>query len=474
MNEAPEQGAQALGRGGAFVAKADDASAIYHNVAGLAAQEAPGTKVMLGANLQASTFTFQRAGVRPGPASEGAPADPEAGRPYALVENVGTPGALPMLSIVSNLGTKRLGVGFGVFAPTANVGKKFPATVGSGPSPARYDAVSRGDAVVLLPTAALAYAISDDVRIGVAGHVLYGRFDEWSTLNSWNKSKCYVEDPRCDSEAHVAVQGMGFAGSLGALVRLTPEVEVGAQVRTGGVIHATGGSPSPTKINDAELQLWLPWTARAGLRWVEREGGRELYDLELDAVWEGWSASNRSTATIAGLEPRQQDFGFSDTIGVRAGGAYAFLLGERVLSLRGGGYVESAGSDAASTRMAFDTLAKVGATLGLGLRTGALGVSVAYAATASVPRLVTDGRFRSDEDLDKGAPAYNNGEYRGFSHTLSLGVEVDVGRIFGGAAAPVERPSDPAPAEDTLEETSWNKTPRAPSRSRRAASASAP
>ena len=149
MNEAPEQGAQALARGGAFVAKADDASALFHNVAGLAGQELGGTKVWLGANLQASTFTFQRAGAYSGQAGKD---EAWAGRPYPLVENVGTPSPLPMLAVVSDLGSDRLGVGAGVFAPTANPGKRFPNTIGTAPSPARYDVVSGGDAKVLFPT----------------------------------------------------------------------------------------------------------------------------------------------------------------------------------------------------------------------------------------------------------------------------------------------------------------------------------
>ena len=47
--ELPDNGAQALGRGATFVAKADDTTAMYYNPAGLARQR--GTRLYVGGNL---------------------------------------------------------------------------------------------------------------------------------------------------------------------------------------------------------------------------------------------------------------------------------------------------------------------------------------------------------------------------------------------------------------------------------------
>lgn len=484
MNEAPEQGAQALGRGGAFVAKADDATAILHNVAGLAAQH--GTKVLISANLQASSLSFQRAGRYSGDPQKDR--EPWAGRPYPLLEDSGSPSPLPMLAVVSDLGTERLGVGIGVFAPNANPGKRFGGIVGTAPSPGRYDTVSGGSSIVLLPTAGAAYAVTDDLRIGLAAHALFGRFDESQIVYQPKFADCRSEDPRCDGRGHLMADGIGFAASAGALFRATENVHLGLSVRTPGAIEAKGQTlvtrPNGTWMTpqpvDATLTVKMPWTARAGVRFVATEDGAELYDLELDATWEGWGSASPHVTIPELKKDADEDEGWHDSLGVHAGGAYNLRLGDAVLTLRAGAYYDGPSTDSAATRLDFDTLPKVGSTLGMGLRAGAMSVSVAYAATASIPRLVEDGAVMLKDTDDKPLGSINSGEYRGFSHTLAASVEVDLARLFGGGPKPAAAIGVPAtepamgepPAGDTLEET-WKHTPRAPSRRPRAVSASA-
>ena len=57
--ELPDNGAQAVGRGATFVAKADDTTAMYYNPAGLARQR--GTRLYVGGNLFLHSYEFQRA-----------------------------------------------------------------------------------------------------------------------------------------------------------------------------------------------------------------------------------------------------------------------------------------------------------------------------------------------------------------------------------------------------------------------------
>ncbi len=57
--EYPDNGARALGRAGAFVARADDGSAIYYNPAGLTRQD--GTNLYISANVMSLNQTFQPA-----------------------------------------------------------------------------------------------------------------------------------------------------------------------------------------------------------------------------------------------------------------------------------------------------------------------------------------------------------------------------------------------------------------------------
>lgn len=481
MNEAPEQGAQALARGGAFVAKADDATAILHNVAGLAGQR--GTRILLGANLQASTFTFRRTGNYP----EGS--GPDAGRPYPAVTSTGGPGLLPMLAVASDLGTERLGVGLGVFGPNANTGKRFEAIVGSAPSPARYDTVSgEGSSLLLVPTVGAAYALSSRLRIGVSAHAAFGSFQQGSTLY-WNladaagKPACAgPENPKCDGRATVSVDGLGFGAAVGALYRASEHVELGAQARTGSTIDASGQAvvmrPNKTyvgdKVHDATLALDLPFIAQIGARYVETEGTFEVYDLEVDVRYEGWGASAGPRVDIPGVSTFASEQGWNDTFALRAGGAYNLAVGRAVVALRAGAYYDGSATEPRRTRLDWDTLTKVGSTLGVGLKAGAFALSVAYAATASIPRTVTDGALRLENAAEQDVAdreslgVLNDGEYRGFSHTLGLSVEVDVARLL----ASDERATEPQPAGDTIEGAAW-KTRHAPSRRARAASVSA-
>src|SRR6266545_1005657 len=76
----PGYGSQAQPRAGAFVAKADDPSALFYNPAGLAGQK--GTSIHLGFNFVSFEQTYRRAGVYEAPEEgEGEP-PPWTGEPY--------------------------------------------------------------------------------------------------------------------------------------------------------------------------------------------------------------------------------------------------------------------------------------------------------------------------------------------------------------------------------------------------------
>ena len=66
--EIPDNGTEALGRGGAFVAKADDPTAIDYNPAGLAGQR--GTRVLVDGHIINSSYSFKRFGAFPDNPSE--------------------------------------------------------------------------------------------------------------------------------------------------------------------------------------------------------------------------------------------------------------------------------------------------------------------------------------------------------------------------------------------------------------------
>src|SRR5436309_15578013 len=84
--EFPGNGAEALGRGATFTAKADSPLALDYNIAGLAKQR--GTKLLLDANLVIQDYEFTRAGNYP---VENAPMSmtplPYSGIPYPKNQN---------------------------------------------------------------------------------------------------------------------------------------------------------------------------------------------------------------------------------------------------------------------------------------------------------------------------------------------------------------------------------------------------
>lgn len=451
--ELPDNGTQALGRGATFVAKADDPSAIYWNPAGLAKQR--GTKILVNANLFLHSFEFRRSGTFPDDPND--PATPWGGLPYPTVVNTGGPFVAPFIAASSDFGTfERLTFGVGVFGPPAVGNRTFPLGVRAAPAASRYDFV-QSRSTIIFPTASVAYRLVPWLELGVSGHLVLGRFDQ-TTVAYTDVGQCKnAEYQPCDARSTLEATSTSAAATIGVMARPVPKVQLGVSVRTPASLDAEGTvTPQPPASlpvevapGKATLSTKLPLMARLGARYVELDGDFELYDLELDLTYEGWGA-----AQGAGPIVKIPDLGalkdiqstvvhkYSDTFGVRAGGAYNLEVLDGVLSLRGGGYFDSAATDFAYTRLDFDTLAKIAGTVGAGYKHGPWQLDLAYAAVASIPRVVgTDqGNIRplngakngqSIDGADNVLPAVNEGAYRGFTNIFSLGVTVTFDAFFG-------------------------------------------
>ena len=120
--EMPDNGAQAVGRGGTFVAKADDGTAIYFNPAGLARQR--GTRLYAGGNFFFHSFSFQRAGSFPDDPNDAR--TPWGDRAYPLVSNASGPFFAPFLAVSTDFGTfDRFTVAAGIFGPPSVGNRTF-------------------------------------------------------------------------------------------------------------------------------------------------------------------------------------------------------------------------------------------------------------------------------------------------------------------------------------------------------------
>ncbi len=451
--EIPDQGGQALGRGATFTAKADDPTAIYYNVAGLARQR--GTRLLFSGNALFNSFKFTRAGTFPDDPND--PKTPWGGQRYPTVTNVGPPGFLPMVALTSDFHYfDRFTAGFALYAPSVSGSRTFPLGVQNAPSASRYDFV-QSRSIVIYPTLAAAFRVTRWLDIGLGGVMVVGNLDQ-TNISYSDAGQCKnPEYEPCDVRSELRAKGTTYAGQIGVLARPLKELQFGLQFRTPYSLRALGSlTPTQPKIlgkadaglktSDAQVDVEFPWVLRTGIRYVSMDGPVEAYDLELDVTYEAWgsTAGPRVFTPDLGLYKNvttQVARNYGDTFSLRLGGAYNFDVFEGQLAARGGAFYDKAATDFAFTRVDTDTLHKVGATIGVGYKRGPIAANLAYAAIASIPRTVADGQVRPGNGAKEGKPvdgkdqllpAYNNGQYKGFTHILGFSIEVTFDAFFGG------------------------------------------
>jgi long-subunit fatty acid transport protein len=470
-----EAGSQAMERAGAFVAKADDPTALSVNPAGLAKSRR--VEVYLGANLLNMSLSYQRAGVYP---TQGSGPQPDyVGSPYPEISNEASFQPIPYLAASQKIGN--LALGQGVFAPAAVPNRDFPCLVedrcqisaNGAPLPARYDIVDQ-HALTLFPSLAVAYRVHPQVDVGV--RVSWGlasveaRNFPWALPNR-------AENPRAETDFEMSVSD-NFVPTFGAgvLFRPTDFLEVGAayasasKIRAKGTGNATFGDqvsptgdpvfleplPADEMIGCAPggstaalstcLNFDLPQTATVGARYIFRDGqGGERADVEIDVRWENWANASddeiivdaRDTLLLNPLKKVMNRHGFQDVYSVRLGGAYKIDLGANALSLRAGFAYDTAAAPQSWTRVDKDGRARAlfagGAAYDLGRYRFDLGFAYVAEGTLTVTDVPNnnptyDNRVQPDPlqpSLDKNQQFYhpiNAGRYTSSYVVGSLGV----------------------------------------------------
>ncbi|MBS2020743.1 MAG: outer membrane protein transport protein [Deltaproteobacteria bacterium] len=470
--EIPDNGTQALGRGGAFTAKADDGTALQYNIAGFAGQR--GTRLLLNSNFWFSDYTFQRNGLYPDdPANS---FTPWGQRPYPKVTDEGGVFFEPFIAASTDFNYfERWTFALGAFGPSSVGNRTFPSSLGFAPNPARYDIVENKPQV-LFATAAASVRALDWLDVGLALHYVHGDLHVSSTTFSdavargTGPGQCAnVEYQPCDARATLDTTGGAVTASLGVLARPAPFLSLGANVRGPATLETTGDvtTQAPRITPNAGFQpspatfvVTLPTVVRAGARFVFLEPAPnsdagdtrpppfERADIELDGTYEAWGSAQDDGLRVTipsitaqnpppGVNLSNIDFitphHYVDTYSVRLGGAYNVRLGEDVLTLRGGAYHDMSASDPQYTRLDFDTLAKTAGTVGVGFAIQSFDFSVAYAEVFDASRTVTGGELRPVNGTQRGQsvdatgalyPAVNGGTYSGHSRILSAGVTV--------------------------------------------------
>ena len=434
--ESGTNGSQSMARPGAFVAKADDATAIEHNPAGLAFLR--GFHFSLDSNFLHNSTAFQRDGAYPAcpPAAPGSPNcvdAPYANQRFGNVEDQYGLSWVPQIAAAYGFG--RVAVAAGLFGPSSvrgvDFGENGPLTGGNGvPGPQRYDLIG-SDLFVAFPTLAIAARPVDWLSIGVSLHYAYSHL-KFHQIASTPRYACPSipnaggaagdrgggdESPVCDVDVKVdATDSAGFSATAGFKITPSPNIELGATVRTQTDIDAEGKLQviawldGPTSVlradepmspdakcpgGDAEvmrlqalgqkcaqgtshIKTLLPWKVRTGGRYVFRSGEQETGDVELDLVYDRWSAFKAIDVQLGKVQPRiaaetnpyinvRVPHHYEDTYGFRLGGSKRFEMGTRGVEVRGGVSYETAATPVAYTRMDFASWDKIGVGAGVGV-----------------------------------------------------------------------------------------------------------
>lgn len=374
--EIPEQGARSVARGGAFSARADDPTAGIHNPGALV--KIDGLALMYSHNLIWHFATFTRAESALPPTDEYAGQDP-----LAPVENE-TPFFGLGASLAAAYGVGDWTFGLSAYGPNSTGHVEYPVTGGQ-----RY-MLTELDSLMVFYGASVAWGTEDfgvgatfqwaqlpRMRYSLVTDGVTAPVDEQTAADSLSP---YASS--WDVEATLAVEDQ-FAptGILGVWWRPHPAFEVALSGRVVPVIfEAEGGielanvpgqspfTPAQLEVpgDSAKLEIPLPPTARLGLRYVHREGEREVFDVELDVVYEAWSiidafdADLEGSILLAGGAP-VQDVSIAkrwrDTFSFRLGGTWRVL---DALGLSLGAYFEQGASHPRYTHLDFLTVDRVG------------------------------------------------------------------------------------------------------------------
>jgi len=381
----PDRGVRAFSRGGAFIVGCDDLSALWYNPALLAGQR--GTRLHSDLALVNYEMDFQRYLV------------PEVGLHYPSVSNSAHPLPDPSLALSSDFGTQNFGFAAGVYAPYSGW-SRFPED-----GPQRYAQV-RTENIAFVVEAAAAWKPMDGLKIG-AGLAFFSFF-----LNDTHATSGFPgvfgqpEDTDLDGMIQLTgkdtfiptvIAGLWF--TPGPWVAALQGWELGFSLMPGVSVQAKGQArirlpehvyfDSVTvdpQVPGAMGSFDFPWVVRGGIRYRDP---RDRFDIELNTVWEGWSAMKdirlaptqptfyRDLPAMGDMEITESAMkrDFLNTWSVRLGGSIHPLTW---LILRSGGYVETGASPDAYFTVATPDSDKWALSLGCGFLLGAFEIDLGY------------------------------------------------------------------------------------------------
>lgn len=316
----PARGVRTLARGGAFVAGADDADALWQNPAGLAH----------GAGDRKRTLLFDVAYVYQ--TVDHTRLDP-AGAPLQTVRNQQPGQPAPALAASLGIGD-RLVIAGGVAAPYAGTHRYEAA------GPQRYASVGLAGTTFVTVAVGLAYRVSDRLRVGATLQDTVSRVEARLVVSGCLDAACAPEDRAFDAVLDLRqTDVVAPSASIGVQYDAARAVTIGAMAQAPTRIAAPGtlalDLPTAEPFTDAtvsgevaEVSFTLPPVLRAGVELRPRPALRieAALDVELWSVHdelaieplgvriEGGAAGPRALGRMA--IPRRYRTSFAPSLGV--------------------------------------------------------------------------------------------------------------------------------------------------------------
>ncbi len=419
--EHPDNGAAALARGGAFAAKANDLTALQYNPAGLAVNH--GTVLYYSHNLSRQNLDFTPL-LEDG--SRGATESNKAGWFYA-----------PFVGVSTDVLHPDVRVALGAFGPSAMGAIDYGRD-----GVAKYMTVN-SEMVLAYYTAALSWSPRKDLDVGLSLHwVDLQRTKFTIAVNGWFDEEIKYSDESYNTYSTIDVSDrFGMFATAGLLWRPVTNWTIGASFRaptadidargdidldfagetigslyesgvtTGeGLVPYDGDGNTVTKL-PARLRFTLPMVARLGLRYAAPDPrGWDLWDLEGNVVWEGWSTLKEFRVDVDGymklvgsgvtnanpiyFKPIVIKRNFND--------AWSFRLGStcrpwELLGFSLGGYFEDGATPRAYSNIDFPSFNRFGVGTGLTLYWRMLELTASYSHSWQETRNI--GRSESEVSI---------------------------------------------------------------------------
>lgn len=468
-----DRGVRPLGRGGAFIAGADDAGAVAYNPAGLAFA---GTQLLVDASWLQYSATYQRkALLRQVDPNTGQPTGQEWEQTFPSVDGTTPVLPIPTIAYAFQAGSRALTYGLALWAPYSAI-TSFPEQVRGGPAPQRYSIISLDGSALAIPGAYVAWhEPGSDFALGAGVEMLTGFFQTSVYFSACVPDRfiCAPEQPDYDTYARLRV-GPIFApsGILGAIYAPDELLRLGLSFHLPYWVNASAKQDvrlasaaafdnASVSGDSATVKFRLPWTLRAG---VEVRPTSTLR-VEGGVGYEAWSMHDEirvepddiALVNVAGFPERYYisdvsiERGFRDSYSARLGGELGFELGSYRLVTRAGLMAERSAIPPEYLSAATIDLDKIVASIGGSLHIGnwRFDAVMARVFTSAVEVGTREAQVRQVNPVLANPTSQphtiNAGTYTATANVLGLGLVYQFEPPPSDPASPAYTPSAPEP-----------------------------